>query len=167
MRGIMPDSEDPKPKESQVTDEPGKATDLSIEEFHERADHYLGELLQRLEEAQEKDPGIEVDYSVSYNLRIRRHVKKVANQLQAGVLEVTAKENTFVLNKQPPNKQIWLSSPISGPKRFDWVVSQEGMHFKEGGGIGDWVYLRDGSSLTEILRKELGVDVSVDDEVPR
>ena len=38
---------------------------------------------------------------------------------------------------------------------------------KEGCGIGDWVYLRDGSSLTEILRKELGVDVSVDDEVPR
>lgn len=80
---------------------------------------------------------------------------------------MTAKEHTFVLNKQPPNKQIWLSSPISGPKRFDWVVSQEGMDFKEGGGQGDWIYLRDGSSLTEILRKELGVDVSVDDEVPR
>jgi frataxin len=87
--------------------------------------------------------------------------------LQAGVLEVTSQQNTFVLNKQPPNKQIWLSSPISGPKRFDWVMAQEGMDFKEGGGIGDWVYMRDGSSLTEILRKELGVDVSVDDEVPR
>jgi frataxin len=46
-------------------------------------------------------------------------------------------------------------------------MAQEGMDFKEGGGIGDWVYMRDGSSLTEILRKELGVDVSVDDEVPR
>ncbi|CAA9960094.1 arabinogalactan endo-beta-galactosidase [Pyrenophora teres f. maculata] len=148
MRSIMPDVENPEPKESEAHDEPGKPTELSIEEFHERADHYLGELLQRLEEAQEKDPGIEVDYS-------------------AGVLEVTSQQNTFVLNKQPPNKQIWLSSPISGPKRFDWVVAQEGMDFKEGGGVGDWVYMRDGSSLTEIIRKELGVDVSVDDEVPR
>lgn len=144
----MPDAENPAPKESEPIDEPKVATGLTAEEFHERADHYLNELVQRLEEAQEKDPGIEVDYS-------------------AGVLEVTLQENTFVLNKQPPNKQIWLSSPLSGPKRFDWVVSQEGMDFKEGGGVGDWIYLRDGSSLTEILRKELGVDVSVDDQVPR
>ncbi|CAO2650891.1 Nn.00g091880.m01.CDS01 [Neocucurbitaria sp. VM-36] len=144
----MPDSENPPPRESESTDEPTVPTDIATSEFHERADHYLNELVQRLEEAQENDPNIEVDYS-------------------AGVLEVTAKDNTFVLNKQPPNKQIWLSSPISGPKRFDWVVSQEGMDFKEGGGQGDWIYLRDGTSLTEILRKELGVDVSVDDQVPR
>ena len=26
---------------------------------------------------------------------------------------------TYVINKQTPNKQIWLSSPISGPKRYD------------------------------------------------
>ncbi|KNG50100.1 arabinogalactan endo-1,4-beta-galactosidase [Stemphylium lycopersici] len=144
----MPDAENPQPKESESQQVPTKPTEISIEEFHERADYYLGELVQRLEEAQENDPAIEVDYS-------------------AGVLEVTFQENTFVLNKQPPNKQIWLSSPISGPKRFDWVVAQEGMNDKEGGGVGDWVYLRDGSSLTEILRKELGVDVSVDDQVPR
>ena len=58
--GMMPDSEDPKPKESEAHDEPGKPTELSIEEFHD-----LGELLQRLEEAQENDPAIEVDYSVN------------------------------------------------------------------------------------------------------
>jgi frataxin len=80
---------------------------------------------------------------------------------QAGVLsiEVPKLNGTYVLNKQPPNRQIWLSSPVSGPKRFDWVVSGEGMNDKEGSGIGDWVYLRDGSSLGELLRKELGVDV--------
>lgn len=143
----MPDAENPLPKESEPIDEPKVATDITPEEFHERADHYLNELVQRLEEVQEKDPAIEVDYS-------------------AGVLEVTSHNNTFVLNKQPPNKQIWLSSPISGPKRFDWVLSQEGIGFKEGGGVGDWIYLRDGSSLTELVRKELGVDVSVDDQAP-
>ena len=70
-----------------------------------------------------------------------------------------------MLNKQPPNKQIWLSSPISGPKRFDWVVSGEGHNQKEGGGSGDWIYLRDGTSLTELIRKEIGVEVGVDESV--
>jgi frataxin len=68
MRGIMPDAENPEPREAEPHDEPGKPTELTEEEFHERADHYLGELLQRLEEAQEKDPGIEVDYSVRHSI---------------------------------------------------------------------------------------------------
>jgi frataxin len=67
-----------------------------------------------------------------------------------------------VLNKQPPNKQIWLSSPISGPKRYDWVVTGEGQNEKEGGGHGDWVYLRDGSNLNAIFLKELQVDLTSD-----
>lgn len=71
-----------------------------------------------------------------------------------------------MLNKQPPNRQIWLSSPISGPKRFDWVVAQEGLNAKEGSGQGDWVYLRDGSSLSEIVKKELDVEVGVENEGP-
>jgi frataxin len=80
---------------------------------------------------------------------------------QAGVLsiEVPKLQGTYVINKQPPNRQIWLSSPISGPKRYDWVISGEGMNDKEGTGYGDWIYLRDGSSLGELLRKELGIDV--------
>lgn len=66
---------------------------------------------------------------------------------------------TYVINKQPPNKQIWLSSPISGPKRYDWVVSGESMHQKEGGGQGEWVYLRDGTRLNALLSKELGLAI--------
>lgn len=31
-------------------------------------------------------------------------------------------DGTWVLNKQGPNKQIWWSSPISGPKRFEYDV---------------------------------------------
>ena len=81
---------------------------------------------------------------------------------QAGVLNITYPPNgTYVLNKQPPNKQIWLSSPSSGPKRFDWTVQGEGMNEKEGSGVGEWIYLRDGSSLEEILRKELGFSVDI------
>jgi len=38
-----------------------------------------------------------------------------------GVLTIEMRgDKTFVLNKQAPNKQLWLSSPISGPQRFEW-----------------------------------------------
>ena len=62
---------------------------------------------------------------------------------------------TYVLNKQPPNKQIWLSSPVSGPKRYDWVKADDGA----GETLGDWVYLRDGSTLSGLLAEEVGVRV--------
>jgi frataxin len=68
-----------------------------------------------------------------------------------------------VINKQPPNRQIWLASPVSGPLRFDWVVSGESMHEKEGAGIGSWVYLRDGRTLDSLLKKELGIDMEQED----
>lgn len=64
-----------------------------------------------------------------------------------------------MINKQPPNKQIWLSSPISGPKRYDYAVVGEGQNAKGGTGAGNWVYLRDMSTLRELLLKEVGVDV--------
>jgi frataxin len=41
------------------------------------------------------------------------------SNLKQGVLTAKMKSGTYVLNKQPPNQQIWLSSPISGPKRFE------------------------------------------------
>ena len=46
---------------------------------------------------------------------------------------------TYVINKQPPNKQIWLSSPQSGPKRYDWVILGDGQENKEGTATGDWI----------------------------
>ena len=33
---------------------------------------------------------------------------------------------TYVINKQTPNRQIWMSSPISGPVRYDWAPGQRG-----------------------------------------
>ncbi|TFK15509.1 Frataxin, mitochondrial [Platysternon megacephalum] len=49
---------------------------------------------------------------------------------------------TYVINRQTPNKQIWLSSPTSGPKRYDWTGR-------------NWVYSHDGVSLHELLAVEL------------
>ena len=42
--------------------------------------------------------------------------------LADGVLTVKLSHHgTYVLNKQTPNKQIWLSSPVIGPYRFDII----------------------------------------------
>lgn len=30
---------------------------------------------------------------------------------------------TWVINKQTPNRQLWWSSPISGPRRYEWQAS--------------------------------------------
>lgn len=68
-----------------------------------------------------------------------------ANQ---GVLQFEIADiGTYVINKQPPNKQIWLSSPISGPLRFDYDSL-----------INEWVSLRDHgeTKLISLLNKEIG-----------
>lgn len=80
---------------------------------------------------------------------------------QSGVMTLRLPFGTYVLNKQPPNKQIWLSSPKSGPKRYDWVVVNEGQDVKEGTGHGEWVYTRDGTTINELFEQETGVDLSM------
>jgi len=84
----------------------------------------------------ETKPGYDVEYS-------------------AGVMTITVPQGVYIINKQPPNKQIWLSSPVSGPKRYDWVESGDGAS------TGEWVYARDGSTLRSLLGEELGVAYNV------
>lgn len=64
LRSIMPDAENPAPKKSEEHDQPTAPAEISTEEFHERADAYLNDLVEKLETAQEKDPQIEVEFSV-------------------------------------------------------------------------------------------------------
>ncbi|XP_017034594.1 frataxin homolog, mitochondrial [Drosophila kikkawai] len=66
-----------------------------------------------------------------------------------GVLTVNLghSHGTYVINRQTPNKQIWLSSPTSGPKRYDFVGGE--------GGAGKWVYKHSGQSLHELLQQEI------------
>uniref|UniRef100_A0A1A8UFE8 Frataxin, mitochondrial n=3 Tax=Nothobranchius furzeri TaxID=105023 RepID=A0A1A8UFE8_NOTFU len=61
----------------------------------------------------------------------------------SGVLtiKVGGVHGTYVINKQTPNRQIWLSSPTSGPKRYDWTGDR-------------WVYAHDGVGLHHLLSKE-------------
>jgi frataxin len=61
----MPDSADPAPKESEANEHVTSPTNLSYEEYHQRADEYLGLLMNRLEQQQEGRQDLEVDYAVS------------------------------------------------------------------------------------------------------
>ena len=44
----------------------------------------------------------------------------------SGVLTLSMPPHgTWVLNKQTPNRQIWWSSPISGPRRYEYDADEE------------------------------------------
>lgn len=110
-----------------------KQTEVQIRELSEAAydklaDETLDALLDYFEDlADEAFTGM--DYDVVFS---------------SGVLtvKVGGGHGTYVINKQTPNRQIWLSSPISGPKRYSWTGER-------------WVYTHDGISIHQLLSKEL------------
>lgn len=66
-----------------------------------------------------------------------------------GVLDIKAPGHptcggTFVINKQAPLRQIWYSSPISGPHHFDYNVETK-----------RWVSDRDGHDLQDKIEREM------------
>lgn len=77
--------------------------------------------------------------------------RKQIVQFQDGVLTVKlgSQFGTYVINRQTPNRQIWLSSPTSGPKRYDYIDDS-------------WIYKHDGVSLHQLLQNELEKITSVD-----
>ncbi|KAF8529459.1 Frataxin [Gautieria morchelliformis] len=104
------------------------SSDMSIENYHAVSDDTMDSLLEYLEALIDSvnDRRYEVEYS-------------------SGVLTlILGDKGTYVINKQPPNKQIWLSSPLSGPKRYDFSQTR-----------GAWYYSRDGKTLGSFLKEEL------------
>ena len=103
------------------------STSLSESEYHRLSNHaleYLTESLDTVIAEHDKDGSFDLNYAMGVlTLKLGRH-------------------GTYVLNKQPPNLQIWLSSPLSGPKRYDWIN-------------GRWLYKRDGSRMDDLLSTEL------------
>ncbi|BFZ56601.1 hypothetical protein PYCC9005_003648 [Savitreella phatthalungensis] len=105
----------------------GRPATLDGGRYMRLATSSLNLVLRRLERCGEDGRGEEFDVDLSDG---------VMNVVFGGTGE------TYVINRQPPSKQIWLSSPVSGPKRFD---------FYEGEG---WVYTKDGTRLKALLEEE-------------
>uniref|UniRef100_A0A5B7AIN3 ferroxidase n=1 Tax=Davidia involucrata TaxID=16924 RepID=A0A5B7AIN3_DAVIN len=101
---------------------------LQENEFHMLADSTIHDLQEKLEEYGDyvQIDGFDIDYG------------NEVLTLKLGSL------GTYVLNKQTPNRQIWLSSPVSGPSRFDWDEDVYG-----------WIYRRTKANLLRVLESEL------------
>ncbi|VDO00159.1 unnamed protein product [Rodentolepis nana] len=105
-------------------------SDLTPVEFERQSEHTLQYLNTFIEDLSDKFE-LGEDFDVSYS---------------GGVLTITFgfSNGTYVLNKQTPNKQIWLSSPKSGPKRFDYDVATH-----------SWIYRNDSTDLFHLLSEEI------------
>nr|KAF6484565.1 frataxin [Rousettus aegyptiacus] len=105
--------------------DPGSLDETTYEKL---AEETLDSLAEFFEDLADKPYTFE-DYDVSFG---------------SGVLTIKLGGDlgTYVINKQTPNKQIWLSSPSSGPKRYDWTGKT-------------WVYSHDGVSLHDLLATEM------------
>ena len=57
------------------------------------------------------------------------------------ILRITVQSSSIVINTQAPNRQIWYSSTISGPQRFDYDE-------------GEWKN-KLGKTIDEILHSDL------------
>ncbi|XP_076909715.1 frataxin, mitochondrial-like [Bidens hawaiensis] len=101
---------------------------LQEDEFHKLADSTIHDLLEKIEEYGDS---VDIDgFDIDYGNQVLT--------VKFGSL------GTYVLNKQTPNRQIWMSSPVSGPSRFDWDQTAEA-----------WIYRRTKAKLIETLESEI------------
>ena len=99
---------------------------LTEAQFHALADATLEALELGVTALEEAVPGFDLSHAM-------------------GVLTLRlGDKGTYVLNKQAPNRQIWWSSPVSGPRRYAWDAQARA-----------WVNTRDGHRMLEALEAEL------------
>jgi frataxin len=96
--------------------------------FYSTADETLEDIQDSIEQALE---ALGVDYELSY---------------ASGVLTFRLPDaGTWVINKQTPTRQLWWSSPFSGPKRFEYNTIQN-----------TWIGTKNESeTITNLLEQEM------------
>ncbi|KAH7394675.1 hypothetical protein BKA66DRAFT_410359 [Pyrenochaeta sp. MPI-SDFR-AT-0127] len=67
----------------------------------------------------------------------------------------------YFLQRQHRTHQIWLYSPISGSKDYDWVVDGLKQYVDDGVTMGEWLHLSDGTNLSDVLNTELGLKMEM------
>lgn len=66
-------------------------------------------------------------------------------ELVGGILTIeTESGGKYLLNRHAPNRQIWLSSPVSGAWHFAWNGDDQA-----------WISTRGGERLEDLLAREL------------
>ena len=112
--------------------------EMTESEFDDQADEFLEDLMDDLEVLESTaGPEFEIDYAM-------------------GVLTLVLNvDTTYVINKQRPNRQVWMSSPTSGPRRFE-LDEEDG---------NAWVDVRSRDNLLDVMKgelKELVPDVDIE-----
>jgi frataxin len=98
---------------------------ISYDQYIKEADRVMNLLFDKIDEK---------EFDITDNIN-----------LSAGVLSFTFRKNkNYVLNVQRPNLQIWLSSPISGPQRYEFDLS-----------TNKWINVRSKKDLLELLGEEI------------
>ena len=88
------------------------AASIDLGTYHRLADITIEGVQEVYDEEADDDPALAMDVVYA-----------------DGVLNVVVGERgTFVLNKQAPNMQLWLSSPISGPLRYNFSSEAAAWH---------------------------------------
>lgn len=112
---------------------------LSTESFPEKQFHLICD--ETLELIQDELADLESD------------INDADVSLSQGVLNINLGPSlgTWVINKQTPNRQIWWSSPMSGPRRYEYHPNPaEKLSL-----LSAWKYSKDGTTLHEVLRSEM------------
>lgn len=121
----------------QFSSEDGDGTAFASEaDYHAIADQSLEDIQDLLDSLEDSEAMEDDDVDISYS---------------QGVLNINlGKAGFWVLNKQTPNRQIWWSSPVSGPKRYEYTD-------------GEWVCSRvpDGPTLSQAIVEEVSAATGV------
>ena len=127
------------------------ASDIPENQYHIIADATFDQLLEYLSPVEDSEDLDDVDINFSQGV--------MAIKLGPGF-------GTWVINKQTPNRQIWWSSPISGPMRFELseeLSVEDAMKEEDCATIvSRWKCTKDGSDLLNRLRDELLEEVKID-----
>ena len=102
-------------------------------DFHATADEFLDAIEDEIS-------------ALEYGAAAKHLTEEFDVENAMGVLTVAlgGGRGTYVINKQTPNRQIWWSSPVSGPKRYSYDREADA-----------WVNTRDGHELVALLKTEI------------
>ncbi|MGC0372334.1 MAG: hypothetical protein DGJ47_001046 [Rickettsiaceae bacterium] len=99
-----------------------------------------------MNEAHFSDFAINVINDIAEQIENHDPEGKLDIDVNGGILSIISNDGTYIINKQNAAKEIWLSSPISGPFHFSYTDDK-------------WIS-RKGDNLFEILSNELKVTIS-------
>lgn len=116
-----------------------KMATLSDNDYYDKSSIAMERLTECLEDLGEQVNSD--DYDVEYS---------------SGVLTLKlGTQGIYVINKQPPNKQIWLSSPFSGPERYDFDAQND-----------TWFCRHTDESLGALLGREISEALDISVKIP-